>query len=207
MEATVTTAYKHKIVFVGNISVGKTSVINRYVHGSYIEEYQPTVGIDFVTKSIYLKETSQTLQIQLWDTAGQERFQSVIPIYIKDSSISIVVYDVTDQKSFDNIEKWVTEIRNIRGENADIIVVGNKTDLTENRKVSKEDAAKKMETIKIAKYFEASAKFGDGIAQMFDEVVKMLSEKLPLKTAEDAQRLNPYTTNTPQETKDSKCGC
>jgi small GTP-binding protein len=143
----------------------------------------------------------------LWDTAGQERFQSVIPIYIKDSSISIVVYDVTDQNSFDNVEKWIEQIKNIRGENADIIVAANKTDLTENRKIKKEDAIKKMESLKMAKHFEISAKTGEGIPQMFDEVVKILSEKLPTKVTEDAQRLNPYTQNTPQETKNEKCGC
>ena len=205
----VTTTYKHKIVFMGNISVGKTSLINRYVHGGFIEEYQPTVGIDFVTKSIPIPEKSLNLQLQLWDTAGQEKYQSVIPIYIKDSTISIVVFDLTETKSFDTVQKWVEEIKSIRGENAEVLLVGNKSDLKDLRKVTKEDADKKIGELKLPKYYEISAKTGDGISTLFEDVVKILSDKLPEKVAEDAEKINPYNDHTPHEgtTKNGKCGC
>jgi len=200
----VTTAHKHKIVFLGNISVGKTSILNRYVHDSFLEEYQPTVGIDFVTKTVPLPDKSANLQLQLWDTAGQERFQSVIPIYIKDSSISVIVFDLTDIKSYEAVQKWAQEIRTLRGDNVIAYLLGNKSDLKESRKVLYEDGVKKAGELSLTGYYEISAKTGYGISKFFDDVVKILSDNIPVKETE-GQKLEaeqPKATN-----KESKCGC
>eukprot|EP00056_Hartaetosiga_gracilis_P010450 m.154362 g.154362 ORF g.154362 m.154362 type:complete len:115 (+) comp13314_c0_seq5:121-465(+) len=84
---------KFKLVFLGEQSVGKTSLITRFMYDSFDNTYQATIGIDFLSKTMYLED--RTVRLQLWDTAGQERFRSLIPSYIRDSSVAVVVYDIT----------------------------------------------------------------------------------------------------------------
>ena len=94
--------------------------------------YQATIGIDFLSKTVHL-ENSRGVRLQLWDTAGQERFRSLIPSYIRDSSVAVIVYDVANRQSFLNVAKWIDEVKQERGENVVIAIVGNKTDLVEER--------------------------------------------------------------------------
>jgi Ras-related protein Rab-6A len=84
---------KFKLVFLGEQSVGKTSLITRFMYDNFDAQYAATIGIDFLSKTMYLED--RTVRLQLWDTAGQERFRSLIPSYIRDSSVAVVVYDVT----------------------------------------------------------------------------------------------------------------
>jgi len=84
---------KFKLVFLGEQSVGKTSLITRFMYDNFDAQYAATIGIDFLSKTMYLDD--RTVRLQLWDTAGQERFRSLIPSYIRDSSVAVVVYDVT----------------------------------------------------------------------------------------------------------------
>ena len=93
--------------------------------------FQPTIGIDFITRPVQIQ--NKTIKLQLWDTAGQERFHSLIPSYIRDSNIAIMVYDITQKKSFENINKWQEEVKNIRGKDILMVMVGNKIDLEEQR--------------------------------------------------------------------------
>ena len=133
---------KCKIVFLCDQSVGKTSIINRFIFDNFTGNeqvntsiIQPTVGVDFVSKTINVE--NKTLRMQLWDTAGQERFHSLIPSYIKDSHAAIIVYDITsmfvvyrsDENSYGNIVKWVEDVKEVRGEEAAIFILGNKVDL------------------------------------------------------------------------------
>merc|ERR1719263_1669450 len=96
---------KYKLVFLGDQGVGKTCIINRFVYDSFDKNYQATIGIDFLSKTMYLED--RTVRLQLWDTAGQERFRSLIPSYIRDSSVAVVVYDVSNRSSFLNTSKWL----------------------------------------------------------------------------------------------------
>eukprot|EP00004_Rigifila_ramosa_P013800 TRINITY_DN3085_c0_g1_i3.p1 TRINITY_DN3085_c0_g1~~TRINITY_DN3085_c0_g1_i3.p1 ORF type:complete len:123 (-),score=18.65 TRINITY_DN3085_c0_g1_i3:375-743(-) len=89
---------KYKLVFLGDQSVGKTSIITRFMYDSFENTYQATIGIDFLSKTLYLDD--RTVRLQLWDTAGQERFRSLIPSYIRDSSVAIIVYDITSSLFF-----------------------------------------------------------------------------------------------------------
>jgi small GTP-binding protein len=124
---------KYKLVFLGDQGVGKTSIITRFMYDSFDKNYQATIGIDFLSKTMYLED--RTVRLQLWDTAGQERFRSLIPSYIRDSSVAVVVYDITNRASFLNTSKWIEDVRNERGNDVIIILVGNKTDLSEKRQV------------------------------------------------------------------------
>merc|ERR1719222_142159 len=128
---------KYKLVFLGEQAVGKTSVITRFMYDTFDNNYQATIGIDFLSKTMYLED--RTVRLQLWDTAGQERFRSLIPSYIRDSSGAIVVYDITNRASFLNTTKWIDDVRMERGSDVVIVLVGNKTDRSDARKVSTEE--------------------------------------------------------------------
>uniref|UniRef100_A0A7S2Z071 Rab6 n=1 Tax=Chloropicon laureae TaxID=464258 RepID=A0A7S2Z071_9CHLO len=133
--ATVQPMAKYKLVFLGDQSVGKTSIITRFMYDKFDSTYQATIGIDFLSKTMYLED--RTVRLQLWDTAGQERFRSLIPSYIRDSSVAVVVYDVTNQTSFANTVRWIKDVRAERDSDVIMVLVGNKTDLSEKRWVVK----------------------------------------------------------------------
>ncbi|CAO3634280.1 unnamed protein product [Mucor hiemalis] len=122
---------KYKLVFLGEQSVGKTSLITRFMYDTFDSTYQATIGIDFLSKTMYLED--KTVRLQLWDTAGQERFRSLIPSYIRDSSVAVIVYDISNRESFLNTSKWIDDVRAERGDEAIVVLVGNKTDLNEKR--------------------------------------------------------------------------
>lgn len=113
------------------------------------------------------------MRLQLWDTAGQERFRSLIPNYIRDSSVAIVVFDLSNKQSFQNIKDWVQDVKNERGENAVIVVVGNKLDKKEDRLVTFEEASKEANEIGAA-YLETSAKTGQNVDELFSVIGKIL---------------------------------
>src|SRR5574343_888373 len=96
----VTSIPKYKLVFLGDIYVGKTSIINQFMYENFDNNYQATIGIDFLSKTLNIGDKS--MRLQLWDTAGQERFRSLIPNYIRDSSAAIIVFDVTNKQTFDS---------------------------------------------------------------------------------------------------------
>lgn len=110
------------------------------MYDTFDNTYQATIGIDFLSKTMYLED--RTVRLQLWDTAGQERFRSLIPSYIRDSSVAVVVYDITNRQSFVNTTKWVDDVRAERGNDVIIVLVGNKTDLSEKRLVELNKFAK-----------------------------------------------------------------
>ena len=116
---------KYKLVFLGDEAVGKTSIITRFMYDTFDTTYKVTIGIDFVSKTMYLED--RIVRLQLWDTAGQERFRSLIPSYIRDSSVAIVCYDVSSRASFLNTEQWIEDVRAERGSDVVIMLVGNKT--------------------------------------------------------------------------------
>ncbi|KAK0894548.1 GTPase Ryh1 [Friedmanniomyces endolithicus] len=162
---------KFKLVFLGEQSVGKTSLITRFMYDSFDSTYQATIGIDFLSKTMYLED--RTVRLQLWDTAGQERFRSLIPSYIRDSSVAVVVYDTTSQKSFEQTRKWVEDVRSERGNEVIIVLVGNKTDLNEKREVTSaqgEEEARKNNLM----FIETSAKVGHNVKALFKRIAQAL---------------------------------
>jgi Ras-related protein Rab-6A len=130
-----------------------------------------TIGIDFLSKTMYLED--RTVRLQLWDTAGQERFRSLIPSYIRDSSVAVVVYDITNRASFLNTSKWIEDVRNERGNDVIIVLVGNKTDLAERRQVSLEEGEDKSNKEGIM-FIESSAKAGFNIKSLFRKLATAL---------------------------------
>ena len=160
---------RHKIIFVGDPGVGKTTIIGRIMDNPFIETYEPSIGVDFMSKNIKYKD--QNVKLQMWDTAGQEKFRGLIPSYVRNSSIVFVVYDVSFKKSFNNIPKWITFIKNI--ENTTLVLCGNKIDLSK-REVKPEEGYELAKKEGIA-FFEVSAKTDENIKNMFYNVVAELS--------------------------------
>jgi len=162
---------KYKLVFLGDQSVGKTSIITRFMYDTFDSTYQATIGIDFLSKTMYLED--RTVRLQLWDTAGQERFRSLIPSYIRDSSVAIIVYDITNRSSFINTAKWIDDVRSERGNDVIMMLVGNKTDLADKRQVSIEEGEAKAKEYDIM-FIETSAKAGFNIKALFRKVASAL---------------------------------
>ena len=146
---------------------------------------QATIGIDFLTKTVYVDD--KMVRLQLWDTAGQERFRSLIPSYINDSQVGVVCYDITQRQSFENVKSWVEQARSIRGDAVTLIIVGNKIDLAEKRQVATEDGQALADELNCM-FTETSAKVGVNVKQLF----KDLASKLP---GVDQSRASP---NDPQ---------
>ncbi|CAH8435042.1 unnamed protein product [Schistosoma turkestanicum] len=163
---------KFKLVFLGEQSVGKTSLITRFMYETFDNLYQATIGIDFLSKTMYLED--RTIRLQLWDTAGQERFRSLIPSYIRDSSVAVVVYDICNIDSFNAIHKWIDDVRNERGSDVIIMLVGNKTDLSDKRKVTTEEGEQLASHLNVM-FIETSAKAGYNVKALFRRIATELS--------------------------------
>ncbi|KAG7389691.1 Ras- protein Rab6 [Phytophthora pseudosyringae] len=172
---------KYKLVFLGDQGVGKTSMITRFMYDTFDNAYQATIGIDFLSKTMYMED--RTVRLQLWDTAGQERFRSLIPSYIRDSSVAVVVYDITsetgsgdaghDRASFLNTSKWIEDVRTERGQDVVIMLVGNKTDISDRRQVSIEEGSDKAKEENVM-FIETSAKAGFNIKALFRKLATVL---------------------------------
>lgn len=200
---------KYKLVFLGDQGVGKTSIITRFMYDSFDKNYQATIGIDFLSKTMYLED--RTVRLQLWDTAGQERFRSLIPSYIRDSSVAVVVYDITNRASFLNTAKWIEDVRNERGNDVIIVLVGNKTDLSERRQVSVEEGEDKANKESIM-FIESSAKAGFNIKALFRKLATALpgmesSQPQPQANLIDIKLAAPKRPADAASDASSQCGC
>jgi Ras-related protein Rab-6A len=198
---------KFKLVFLGEQSVGKTSLITRFMYDSFDNTYQATIGIDFLSKTMYLED--RTIRLQLWDTAGQERFRSLIPSYIRDSTVAVVVYDITNSNSFQQVNKWIEDVRAERGNDVIIMLVGNKTDLQDKRQVTMEEGERKAQELGVM-FIETSAKAGYNVKQLFRRVAAALpgmdnNQEKPNRDDIVEVRLPEGATNDQQE--ESKCWC
>ncbi|CAI5643940.1 ras-related protein Rab-6A isoform X1 [Oreochromis niloticus] len=194
---------KFKLVFLGEQSVGKTSLITRFMYDSFDNTYQATIGIDFLSKTMYLED--RTIRLQLWDTAGQERFRSLIPSYIRDSAAAVVVYDITNVNSFQQTTKWIDDVRTERGSDVIIMLVGNKTDLADKRQVSIEEGERKAKELNVM-FIETSAKAGYNVKQLFRRVAAALPG---MDTTQDKSRedMIDIKLEKPPEQPTSEGGC
>jgi len=175
-----------KIVIIGDGGVGKTSLIRRYLGYGFNPQYLKTIGANFYSKKIvYSDEKVNKLPVQLvvWDLAGQPRFNEVRSVYYRGAKAAIVVFDITNRKSFDNVKNWVKEFWKNMNEKLPIVLVGNKIDLIENQ--SDIDHIKTEEGLKLAEnlsrefslkipYLETSAKIGKHVEDVFKEAIRMV---------------------------------
>lgn len=156
---------KKKVVFLGDSGVGKTSIINRFSNGDFLQGQIATVGCN-MTPISYIKD-QQKITLNMWDTAGQERYRSIVPAYYRDSDVIVLVYSIVDLKSFEKLTSLIDEIHTKITVMPSLIIVGNKKDLEERRKVNFDDAEKFAETQQ-ATFYECSALTNEGIDNLFN---------------------------------------
>lgn len=148
-----------KLVIVGNEGVGKTSISSYIRLNAFLEDYNPTRVAQFYECSINVD--GNNIELPIWDMSGKEIYQPILPMYARCAAGAAIIFDVTNEKSFNDLQKWIDALNKIE-KNLIIVIVGNKIDLIEERKISKEQA----ETFSIDKnihYFETSAKNKEGI--------------------------------------------
>ena len=166
----MTEKYILKLLTIGDQFVGKSSIINRYIDDKFKEDIKPTLAIDYKTKMIQKGEN--LIKISIYDTAGEEKYRHLIKNYYNGSNGILLVFDITDKNSFDNLNFWLYELeKNCNLNNLYIFLVGNKTDLKKERKVSY-DEAKNFADMKKIPYIEISAKTGDNIDKLFNDFIK-----------------------------------
>ena len=163
-----------KILLIGDLGVGKSCVILRYVEGDFPGNIMSSIGVDFKTKQIELDDHS--IKMQIWDTAGHEKFRTITTSYYKSAQAIIILYDITQKSSFEHIRNWITEIDKFGKQGVLKVIVGNKLDLENNRKISKEDAENLALKYGV-KLWEVSAKDNTNIEEMFVDTIKTLLEK------------------------------
>ena len=160
--------YLFKSIVVGDGGVGKTALTLRFSKGFFTEDYKMTIGVDFHVKTISIDSSEGTLRckLQIWDTGGQERFSSIRPMYYRGSLGGLLIFDLTNYESFEHLPQWIDEVRaNIKTE-IPLLLVGNKSDLVEERKVSIEEINEFTRNFNLY-YMETSAKTGEGVGDCF----------------------------------------
>eukprot|EP01062_Namystynia_karyoxenos_P029214 TRINITY_DN21992_c0_g1_i1.p1 TRINITY_DN21992_c0_g1~~TRINITY_DN21992_c0_g1_i1.p1 ORF type:complete len:261 (+),score=58.25 TRINITY_DN21992_c0_g1_i1:84-785(+) len=177
-----------KVLVIGDAGVGKTSLVRRFVEDEFTESYIATIGVDFKVRSLDVGGT--LCKLQVWDTAGQERFRTITGGYYRGANGVVVVYDVTDEMSFDSVEQWLAEIdRNNCPSSAQRVLVGNKIDESSRRVVPRDDGRRLADTVDVG-FFECSAKDGTGVAEAFQALAeRMLKRTLADGPAARAQPL------------------
>ncbi len=165
--------YLFKVLVLGDSFVGKTNMVKRFLYDEFDSNTKETVGVEFGSKNFLIGKKQDIVKAQIWDTAGQERYRSVTKAYYKGAKGALLVYDITRKTTFENVDNWIIDLRTNGDKDILIILVGNKTDLEENRQVSIEEVKSKAETYNIA-FLETSAKSGDNINKAFTELVEQV---------------------------------
>ena len=200
--------FKLKIVVVGDSGVGKTNLIKRFITNEFSENFKATIGVEFMSKTY--KINKHLFKVEIWDTAGQERYKSITAVYYKGAKGGLIVYDTTDKNTFDNIDKWLTEIKDKTTSDIKLMIVGNKIDLKEYRDVQNEEALEKAKTLGIP-LMETSALDATNVKEAFYDLLKEIYKEMKdkINNPEYKQRNDKkgIDLSTKAEKKKSGCGC
>ena len=169
--------YFFKILILGDSTVGKTCFLTRYTDKRFESNYLATVGIDYKLKNIKLND-NKTVKLQIWDTIGQDRFRSITKNYYKGAQGIVLIYDITEKDTFKSVKEWVKSIKNEADEKVVVILVGNKIDCIEERKVSKEEGENLAKELSLP-FYECSAKTDTNINEVFTDLVDKLVINFP----------------------------
>ena len=192
--------YLFKIVIIGDSGVGKSCMLLRFADGTFTDSFISTIGVDFKIKTLNID--NKKIKLQIWDTAGQDRFKSITSSYYRGAHGIILVYDITDNDSFRNIEKWLGDIERYGLKDVNKLLIGNKCDLTEKRVVEYEKGKQLADNLNII-FIETSAKdstnINDAFITMTNEIKKHASSNIITST--------PSTLINSKETNHKKCDC
>ena len=171
-----------KMILIGDSSVGKSNILLKYLKNEFDQSSKATVGVEFGTKTVEMND--KKIKIQIWDTAGQERYRSITSAYYKGAKGAFIVYDITRRNTFDNIDKWISDLKTNGDNNISIMLIGNKSDLNDKREVETNEGIKKSEETKIA-FMETSALSGENIIKAFNELIEQIYQNNCLNVEED----------------------
>ena len=163
-----------KIILIGDSSVGKTNIMNKYLKNQFKEDSRATVGVEFGSRQFEIE--NRKIKAQIWDTAGQERYRAVTSAYYKGAKGAFIVYDVTRKETFDSVNRWISDILTTCDKNLTIILIGNKSDLEDQRQISKQQGEEKAKTYQLA-FLETSALSGENLEKAFNMLINEIYEK------------------------------
>ena len=209
--------YLFKLLLIGNSSVGKSSLLYRFVDNSWDENFVPTIGVDFVRiyiNNIYIQKlktleiNGKKVKLQIWDTAGQERFKNITASYYRGGHGVLVVYDITDRESFTNLNSWLIEIEKNANKNVFKLLIGNKSDLESQRQVQF-DEGKAFAESNGMKFIETSAKTDQKVKEAFETLTKeIIKDNLNKNKLSDEEKHKiKLNSNTTDINKTKKGGC
>eukprot|EP00246_Nothoceros_aenigmaticus_P007487 TRINITY_DN21325_c0_g1_i1.p1 TRINITY_DN21325_c0_g1~~TRINITY_DN21325_c0_g1_i1.p1 ORF type:complete len:200 (-),score=41.52 TRINITY_DN21325_c0_g1_i1:521-1120(-) len=167
-----------KLVLLGDMGAGKSSLVLRFVKGQFFDYQESTIGAAFLTQTLAVNET--TVKFEIWDTAGQERYHSLAPMYYRGAAAAIIVYDITNADSFARAKKWVQELQRQGNPNLVMALAANKADLVSKRKVEAEEGQTYADENGLF-FMETSAKTAQNVNELFYEIARKLPKAQPAK--------------------------
>lgn len=204
MKSTINLTFK--IVVVGSSGVGKSAIVQRLVDGTFREEGQSTVGVEF--KPFIIPVEDQNVKLQIWDTAGQERFKSVSKAYFRNAVGAVLVYDISNDASFEDLTNWLHDLQQLCNPNAYILLVGNKADLEEQRQVGVQQAKDFAEQHHL-EYLETSALSGANVTEAFTRLAYGIANRVnngQIQNGAAVAKASPFRVE-PQESQPAKKEC
>jgi len=167
--------YLFKLLLIGDSVVGKSCLLLRFADNTYTDSYISTIGVDFKTRTLDID--GKTVKLQIWDTAGQERFRTITSSYYRGAHGIIVVYDVTDKVSFNNVKQWLGEIDRYACQSVNKLLVGNKADLVEKKVVDYNESKEFADSLGIS-FLETSAKSAQNVEEAFLTMTRQIKERV-----------------------------
>lgn len=193
--------YLYKIVLTGDSGVGKSCLLSRFTRNEFDIESKSTIGVEFATRSI--KVGGKTVKAQVWDTAGQERYRAITSAYYRGAVGALITYDISKLRSFNNIERWLTELRELSDSDIVVMLVGNKVDLKHLRAVNSEDAQEFAEQNKML-FIETSALDATNVEDAFNLTIKKVHEIQLGKIKQQVSQINNIVADEKVELKNTE---
>ena len=202
--------YEFKILLLGSIAVGKTAILSRYIKNEFLDIHKCTIKCDFQVKVVNVNNTTQA-KLSIWDTCGDEKFRAITRQYYNDAHGILLIYDISNRDTFDDIEKWVEDIKNSAPSDCVIFLIGNKSDLIDKRQVTYQEGKNKAEELGLL-FNEVSAKNGDNILLIFGNISEAIIEQFERSKTEISEiKKNIKSLGTPElknkreKIKEKKC--
>lgn len=193
-----------KVVLVGDSGVGKTNLLSRFTRNEFNAESKTTIGVEFATRNVQIR--GKTVRAQIWDTAGQERYRAITSVYYRGAVGALVLYDITKPATFENLDKWISELKEHADPCVCIMIVGNKTDLRSQRVVSTEEGRLLAEKYRYS-FIETSALDASNVGEAFNNLlVDIFNIQTEAEKSDSTSRIVPQE-NKGQQDQASQCSC
>ncbi|KAJ5077762.1 ras-related protein rab-8b [Anaeramoeba ignava] len=198
--------FNFKLILIGHTGVGKTNILTKFCDNQFSENFQITIGVEYKTQIVEIND--KKVELRIWDTAGQERYQSMTKLYYRSSNGVFIVYDITNPESFNKLDYWIKELKSQEQANAMFMIIGNKCDLEDKRKISKEKGEKFAKENDVL-FMETSAKDGTNIEEAFEVLTKeILSVSQKKNNLTNSIILSgPNQNQNPNSNRKTKSGC